>query len=246
MPIPYPDSEQIHAAAEEICDRTLPKKETICSFLHSMTESLGFRYIFRGTLDVTLGTLGIFCFAGASALADLTRDTQGATKAIAFAFAFSPLLFILFFVLSIWKEKESEWFELKMTYKYTVLHLLAYRMFVVSIASVVLDGLYILLLSHYLRFSAYTAVCVSFSALFLFALMLLQTVLHCRTVTPIVVLCAAWLLVNALLSGLLLEPFVSFLLAVPVAVWVLVIGLLAGLLAQSYRVYVRRLCGAYS
>ena len=64
MNIPYPDEKRISEAVRTICDQALPKQETVRSFLKNMTRSLGFRNIFRGTLDSALLTLTVCLLVG--------------------------------------------------------------------------------------------------------------------------------------------------------------------------------------
>ena len=244
MKIPYPDDDTTHAAVQKICDKDVLKKESTFSFLRGMTDTLGFRYIFSGILDTVIIAFAVSLVVGIIAVSALLDDPQGEIKTAAVAFALSPLLYMLLFALSYCKEREVGSYAIKMTCKYTVHHLLAYRMFAASLVSVICSGMYAVLLSHRLNAPGQTIICISLSSLFLFALLLIETVIRFQTLFSVVSLCAGWLCVNGLLCWWNIESYASFLQAVPTVVWIAADVIFAVLFWQSYRAYIRRVCGA--
>ena len=245
MNIPYPDEKRISEAVRTICDQALPKQETVRSFLENMTRSLGFRNIFRGTLDSALLTLTVCLLVGGGSLYALLEAPNGPALAAGAAFALSPLMLLVLFALLTWKGRSDGLYALQMTCKYTLHHLTAYRVFAASLLNIGFNGIYVLLLHRFLRLHFFSILCISLSALFLFALLLIQTILRTPSAFGVLGLCAGWLAVNGGLFWAISEAYRAFLQAVPVGVWLVTVLLFAVGAWNSYRIWIRREYYAY-
>lgn len=240
MNIPYPSDDQIKAASQKISREALPQRETVISFVKNMTTHMGLKNIFYGTYDTMAIAVSVFLAIGMAVPAMLHTDSDMLDKLTVFMFAFSPMLFMLLYSLSYWKELGESVYPIKMTCKYNVHHLLAYRMLAASLASVVLNGVYVAVLCNRLSIPGITMVCISFSALFLFSLLLIMAVLRFHSLPAVIVLCAGWLLVNAIIGGLALDAYAMFLQAVPVVVWIVLDVILAAAYVKCWGVYLNR------
>lgn len=245
MNIPYPDEKRISEAVRTICDQALPKQETVWSFLENMTRSLGFRNIFHGTLDSALLTLTVCLLVGGGSLYALLEAPNGPALAAGAAFALSPLMLLVLFALLTWKGRSDGLYAIQMTCKYTLHHLTAYRVFAASLLNIGFNGIYVLLLHRFLQIHFFSILCISLSALFLFALLLIQTILRTPSVCGVLGLCAGWLAVNGGLFGIAPAAYGAFLQAVPVGVWLITVLLFAAGAWNSYRTWIRREYHAY-
>ena len=245
MNIPYPDEKRISEAVQSICDQAVPEQETVRSFLKNMTRSLGFRNIFRGTLDSALLTLTVCLLVGGGSLYALLKAPNGPALAAGAAFALSPLMLLVLFSLLTWKGRTDSLYAIQMTCKYTLHHLTAYRVFAASLLNIGFNGIYVLLLHRFLQISFFSILCISLSALFLFALLLIRTILHTPSAFGVLGLCAGWLAVNGGLFGIAPAAYGAFLQAVPVGVWLITVLLFAAGAWNSYRIWIRREYYAY-
>ena len=246
MNIPYPDEKRISEAVQSICDQAVPEQETVRSFLKNMTRSLGFRNIFRGTLDSALLTLTVCLLVGGGSLYALLEAPNGPALAAGAAFALSPLMLLVLFSLLTWKGRTDSLYAIQMTCKYTLHHLTAYRVFAASLLNIGFNGIYVLLLHRFLQISFFSILCISLSALFLFALLLIRIILHTPSAFGVLGLCAGWLAVNGGLFWAIPEAYRAFLQAVPVGVWLVTVLLFAVGAWNSYRIWIRREHYAYS
>ena len=240
MNIPYPREDQIQAASQKICREALPQRETIISFVKNMTTHMGLKNIFYGTYDTMVIAVSVFLAIGMAVPAILQTDPEMLNKLTVFVFAFSPMLFMMLYTLSYLKEVGESMYPIKMTCKYTVHHLLAYRMLAASLTSVMFNGVYVAVLCNRLAIPAISLVCISLSALFLYSLLLIMTVLRFHTLPALIGLCVGWLLVNAVIGGLALEIYAMFLQAVPVGVWIVLDIILAVTYVKCCGVYLNR------
>lgn len=240
MNIPYPSDDQIRAASQKICREAVPQRETILSFVKNMTTHMGLKNIFYGTYDTMAIAVSVFLAIGMAVPAMLPMDEELLNKLTVFVFAFSPMLFMVLYTLSYWKELGESVYPIKMTCKYTVHHLLAYRMLAASLASVVFNSVYVAVLCSRLSIPGITMVCISLSALFLFSLLLIMTVLRFHSLHAVIGLCVGWLLANAAIGGLALEAYAVFLQAVPVGVWIVLDVILVAAYMKCCGVYLNR------
>ncbi len=240
MNIPYPSDNQIQAASQKICREALPQRETVISFVKNMTTHMGLKNIFYGTYDTMAIAILAFLAFGMVVPATFHTDSHMLDKLTVFVFAFSPMLFMLLYSLSYWKELGESVYPIKMTCKYTVHHLLAYRMLAASLASVVFNGIYVAVLCKHLSIPGITMVCISFSALFLFSLLLIMTVLRFQSLWAVIALNIGWLVLNTILGGLEMEVYAIFLQAVPVGVWIVLDVVLVAAYMKCCGVYLNR------
>lgn len=240
MNIPYPSDDQIQAASQKICCEALPQRETVISFVNNMTTNMGLKNIFYGTYDTMAIAVSVFLVIGMAVPAMLHTDSDMLNKLTVFVFAFSPMLFMLLYSLSYWKELGESVYPIKMTCKYTVHHLLAYRMLAASLASVVFNGVYVAVLCNRISIPSITMMCISLSALFLFSLLLIMTVLRFQSLWAVIALNAGWLVMNAILGGLEMEAYATFLQAVPVGVWIVLDVVLVAAFMKCCGVYLNR------
>ena len=146
-----------------------------------MLFGLGLRNIFYGIYDVALLTIVI---AGAiiALLNGLPADYGQINPNIyGIMFAASPAVYMAFFLLAFLKERSGGGFDVKMTCRYTALHLCAFRMFLCGIFCMIFNvaAAGILAVRAGVDFAEIAA--ISFSSLFLFALVMILSLLRFGT-----------------------------------------------------------------
>lgn len=224
MKIEYPTNEQIEKSVGIICNKGIEKKDTIFSFLKNMTLNLGIKNIFYGVYDVMIISLlvtGAVYFAFFFWVNNLPNAEE---KIYLFSFTFAPFMFALLFFLNFAKERSSDTFIIKMTCKYSFLHLLAYRMFVFSLLSVAANSIYILVLFSDFKISFVTVISLSLSALFVYSLLLIAMLIKFPTVKPVIALSVLWIAADIFLYVYSKEFLMGLLKSVPLFVWMIIVA----------------------
>lgn len=245
MIIEYPTDIEIQQALENICDRAIKKPKNILAFIHDMAHNPGIRYIFYGTYDAVLISLCVFLIAGVFLGNSVINNPSGEVQIYAAVFSFSPLLFMLLCTLSFWKEKETDLYPLKMTCRYTIHHLLAFRMLTASVLGFVCTTGYVVILCRLIDMEFIHVLAVACASLLLFSIFMVQIILSKESFLSIVILCFAWLLFNGICFAASISIYSFLLRAVPTVIWIAVDILLGVALIRKYRLYVRRVYIAY-
>lgn len=232
MKIEYPSDFEIDKSVAYICEKGKIKKHGFFVFLHDMTKGFGFANVFYGIRDAMLLASFIFGLFCASVFAVFESNEQN--DAVIAAFAFAPAMFILMFLLSFIKEKTSMTYPVKMTCKYTVNHLLAYRMFVFSLLGAVADAVYVLLICIKTELNYITLLCVSLSSLFLFSLLLIFAVLKFNSIFAPAALLTLWIILNGVLWFCIGDFYGRFLQQIPI--WIYIVSAITAAV-----IYVNRL-----
>ena len=245
MTIQYPSEEQIQASVREICEQApLTTRPTILSFLRDMSRNLGLRQIFSGTWDVFVICCTLFAVVGVVGAMELRTSVDPQQKGAVFLFVFSPVFLFLLFSLSVWKEAEGPAWPIKMTCRYTVRHLMAFRVFCITCLSFAAVGFYTLVLSCVLGLRGLPLLCVSLSSLFLYSLIQIQAAISARSNLAACGFLALWVFGNCAAAQLWPRFYWELLEAVPAVAWIAVDVLLAFLFRNRYGIYVRRACYA--
>ncbi|MBQ8210707.1 MAG: hypothetical protein IJZ35_09010 [Clostridia bacterium] len=218
MNIEYPSDFEINESIGYICEKGKIKKHGFFVFLRDMTKGLGFANVFYGIMDAML--LTGFAFALLCMLSSAILEPNKQNSAVIASFALAPGVFITMFLLSYIKEKMSMTYSVKMTCKYTVNHLLAYRMFVFSLLGAVADAAYVLLICIKTDLNYITLLCVSLSSLFLFSLVLIFAVLRFNSIFAPVGLLIIWIISNGTLWLFVGDFYGRFLQQIPIWIYI--------------------------
>ena len=245
--IPFPGDDSIREISRNICRQELPTAGTILGFLRKMTRSIGFWRLLSGSLDSALIALAVFLLIGLRIPMEMFQDPQREMRMTVFAFGSSPLFLGLYILLSLWKEQENPLRQILMTCKYTQRHVTVYCVFCWSALGLILEGIYVILLSHSLGLPALRMVLLCFVSLFLFSLLLLSVMLRSDRLWGAAGVCLLWFL--GTLCGMFLFPGVlaALLLHIPIVAWILALILLILVINDRVHAYFyRRLCYADS
>lgn len=171
-------AEQRRSEAQAIVRSARPQKRTgFAEFMRDMLFGLGLKNIFYGIYDaaaVTAAIAGILIALLGGMPAGVITDIS----LYGIVFALSPLVFFIFFLLSYIKERTEGSIEVKMTCRYTALHLCAFRMFLCGIFCMIVNAVAVLVVSVRSEADFAGLLAVSFSSLFLFALLMILSLLR--------------------------------------------------------------------
>lgn len=222
MDIEFPTNEEIISATESICYQGLQKKENTFQFIFNMTKFLGIKNIFHGVVDVfMIGLISQICmFILFCTLLDTSnlQDEYG----IIFVFIFSPLCFLLLSLFSFVKEKQSTDADIKMTCKYTTDHITAYRMFVFSIFSFIVNAAYIITICTKFELNYITYLSVSLSSLAIFSCLMITIMLKVNFKLSVCLLAIMWITLNMFFAFITPITFSIVLKAIPIVVWIII------------------------
>lgn len=227
MKIDYPNESEIQQTINIICDKGIKKHETAFSFIKNMTTALGFKTIFYGMYDVIFIAFSVTAAVYGAVFYPLINIPNNEEKIIFSTLLTAPLLFALLFILSFLKEKSSDTFNVKMACKYTVYHLLSYRMFVFSLLSVITNTFYLALVAVKFKINVVTVLSVSLSELFVFSAILTVLLTKLTPMKSILTLTSIWCAVNVLFYVISKTYFTEFIKAVPIIVWALILSVSA-------------------
>lgn len=220
MRIDYPTQIEIDRAVEGISEKALPQRESLFAFIRNMNTQLGLKYIFSGIYDVLILSGILFMLMIALSFNYLPQSENPTATLGAMLFTFSPFLYMAAFSLSLIKEYTTPGLSVKMTCKFTVYHLIAYRMLLFSVISGVLNTLYVLALCLRMELEPLYFICLSLSSLFIFSAMFLLALYYAHIKWPPLLLTVGWIAVNAVLWAVFPVGYGNFLMGIPVFVWI--------------------------
>lgn len=163
MTMNKPTLQEKENAISHILSEGLQEPEGIGAFFMRLYRSLGLKYIFYESSQVIslsmIVVLGLVIFVSAN-IDEYTYTT---------IFLLSPLSFVLVVTLTEWIERNHPIYELKSTFKYTMKDLIIFRTLIYSFISIVISV--VLSVSITATLDILRAISISFSALFLCALL---------------------------------------------------------------------------
>lgn len=222
MEIKYPSDTQIKSAVAGICEKSIKKPETFFGFLKNMTSVLGIKNIFCGVYDAILISFVLFIGLLIMLVSQLKYIDLSYDNIYMIVFALTPVFFIILYLLTHIKEHTDGAYKLKMTCKYTVNHLLAYRMFVFSILSVLFNTIYIFTLSIKTDINFFAMICISMSALFIFSTVLISVILRFNSILSPIMLSLLWIVMNLLTFFTNGSFYGKLIKNTPIYVWIII------------------------
>lgn len=215
MNIEYPTPEEQRAAARNIVKAGMPRRRPLAAEVADLCRSLGFGVVFRDMADVVfLSAMAAVCIF--ISLAENFSHSSDPDQAYELLFAMAPSVYLLLCLLGFWKERMSGTYDVKMSCKYTVCHLTAFRMLVFSCACIVMNLAAVgILFAAGLVTDYWQAFLVTASSLFLFSVLLLWSLFRGRGLAAPTLTAAAWVPVNLLLGALFGGGYGRFLREMP-------------------------------
>lgn len=228
MKIEYPAPEEQRAAVQSIIKSGVPRRRSVVGDFMEMYRGLGFRIIFHDMADVIF-----LAFLGAASVFRLILgrfasgySNRGAVYTV--LFTASPVLYFLLCLLAFWKERMSGTFEVKMSCKFTVYHLTAFRMMMFSCACISFNLAFVWLSCAAGIFpNFWQTFLVTASSLFLFSVLFLFSLLFSGRPAAPAGAAGLWLAGNLLLHAFFPAGYERVLRWVPLYLHLAVIAVLA-------------------
>lgn len=167
MSIEMPNEEEKNRSVCFIVDSAVPQKKYFQVRIPELIRTIGLRNLFWGTWDcVFLALLGGITFG---ALFVIPSAVYQPLLPLALLLV-SPAVYGLLHFLTIWKEKQTGLYEIKMTCHYSLKELTALRMTFFGGASAFVDVVFVLCIRHQAQIvlSFFQMTGISLSALFLY------------------------------------------------------------------------------
>lgn len=216
MKIEYPAPEEQRAAVRQITKTGMADRRSLLSDFWEMYRSLGLRVIFHDMADVVFLSVMAVSFAFYLLAGYLKSASPSRSDVYTVLFTAAPTLYLLLCLLGFWKERMSDTYDVKMSCKFTVCHLTAFRMLLFSCACILFN------LALVAAFCAagfvadfWQTFLVTASSLFLFSVLLLWSLFHGRGLVAPTLTAAAWLPANLLVFALFPDGYERFLQTVP-------------------------------
>lgn len=222
--IPFPDDETMQNEIGKIVATGVKRKEFFLSYLTSMYRQIGFRQLFsdRSELAFTLITAItlLICY-----LFSPDPSFAKADDVYAFIFLVSPVLFVALSFFTYSNKMANGTFEVEMVCKYHVFQIIAFRMLMFSLMTMMLNLFVIVwMISVYDHIQFFRALMISNSGLFLFSTMFLYVLMKRRTNFVSIITIASWLMGNILLSVVSNQWYSELLINMPLFIYGVVIA----------------------
>lgn len=228
MKIEYPTPEEQHAAVRKIVKTGMAHKRPLFAYIAEMYRDLGLRVIFHDMADVVFIAAMALVITLFYLLENFSTGRWQHDEAYAILFAVAPTLYLLLCLLGFWKEKLSDTYDVKMTCKYTVCHLTAFRMLVFSCVCILMNLAVVGIFCMAGIFpNFWHAFFITASSLFLFSFLLLRSVFHSKGLAAPTMTAAAWIPINLMVDFLFHNGYSRFLRDMPLCLHAIVALLLA-------------------
>ena len=218
--VPFPEEAVIAKEIDQIIAQGLDQKVSVFKAMKLMYQQIGLRQIFLDRVEVMailmVVGLGVSLFFYA-AHDYFSLDLEGLYQTI---FLVSPILFFSLSVYSYMNKINNHTFEVEMVCKYNVHQILAYRMLVTSVGSIVMNMLLIvglIMLQNQIEFMR--AFMISNTGLFLFSVLFLYVVTKKQGIFLSMLTIIFWLGMNLLLTLLAGNFYQQLLLQMPLFVY---------------------------
>ncbi|ERI07433.1 hypothetical protein [Aneurinibacillus aneurinilyticus] len=221
--IPMPDERTIQNQINQIVAAGVKRNKSFPAYLKSMYHQVGIRHLFSDRsefvfiLFIAINLLSIFLVRSETVLRQVDN-------LYAFIFLISPVLFIALSVYTYSNKIMNTTYEVEMTCKYNVYQIIAFRMLLFSIISILVNSMTILFIvmsyndAHFFR-----AFMISITGLFIFSIVFLYTLMKKHSTVIAAMTIIGWVLGNLLLKFLDNKFYSDILINLPLFVYGIVL-----------------------
>lgn len=218
--VPMPDDRTIHSQAEQIVAKGLQRKPSFPIYLKTMGRQIGMRHLFADRIE-----LGLLLLAAIALFSILLIPARTPSEGMyASIFLLSPIVFLAFSLYTYVNKVERDTYEVEMSCKFNVYQVIAFRMLLFSVVSILVNTVLIALIAcvhEDISFSR--ALMISLTALFLFSILFLYALMRRRSLVMVTMMVAGWLAGNGLLHYGARESYGALLMQLPLFVYALVL-----------------------
>lgn len=221
--IPFPDEDTIRNQINQIVSTSVKSKESFFTYLKSMYQQVGIKHLFSDRSEltfilITAITLLILFFIRPD------PSTAQMDDLYAFIFLISPVLFIVLSIYTYTNKIMNATYEVEMVCKYNVFQIIAFRMLVFSVITILVNSLtifFIVRVYDYIQF--FRAFMISTSGLFIFSIVFLYILMKRRTKVVATIMIFAWLIGNLLLRFMNNKLYSDILVNIPLFIYGIII-----------------------
>lgn len=221
--IPIPDERTITREINQIVATGVQRNESFLSFLKSMYQHVGLKHLFSDRSESAFALLTIITFFVFYIF--MPDPAMAKTEELyACIFLFSPVLFIALSIYTYSNKMMNGTYEVEMVCKYHVFQIIAFRMLMFSVITILVNGLtilFIVMTYEYIQF--FRAFMISNTGLFLFSIIFLYVLMLRRTTVMAILTIFGWLIGNVLLWVLNNKLYSALLMNIPLFIYGIII-----------------------
>lgn len=221
--IPMPDEQTIRTQVEQIVFEGSEQKESFLSYMKSMYQQIGLRHLFIDHSKLVLILFIVFSLISIFFIQPLSVQVQ-VNDWYAFIFLISPIVFLVFSFYTYSNQIMNGTYDVEMVCKYNVYQIIAFRMLIFSIVSIVMNTMtlsIIVMANEDIQFMR--AFMISITGLFSFSILYLYAMMKRRSTLAVAILIIGWFLGNILFRALSEKLYSNVLVSMPLLVYVIVL-----------------------
>lgn len=210
--IEIPELEFINKEINEIVSKGVKPKESFFRYLINIIKNLGFKNIFHDKIQIILILVVLFIFN----LIFLSQDTMNIDGLYVTIFILTPITYLIIALFSYFNSKQSETFDIEMVCKYNIYQILAVRMFIFSIISILMNcTLIFILYINNKKIDLIRTNIIAITALFIFSAILLYAIVNIRKNYVKYIIIIGWFFINVTIKNIGYEKYIEFLKEAP-------------------------------
>lgn len=216
LQIPSLEDRVIQLQIDKIVSAGVTPKETFLSYLKSMNQQVGLRHIFSDRLEIGFIITIVAALLGLFIITPFLGPIQ---NIYSYIFLLSPILFLVLSISTYARITQNNTYEVEMACKYNVYQIIAFRMLMFSVFSILLNTIAIAAVAiEYAEIDFLRAFLLSLTSLFLFSILLLFALMRRRTSIIVVITVVGWTLGNLFLQSANVQLYNDVLLKLPTVV----------------------------
>lgn len=223
--IHFPSENEIQSEVNQIVSKAMRHRQSFPLALLHLYQQIGLRNLLLHQCH----TMGIIASALLTLIALLLlagRSIHLTEQLYPYIFLISPILYIALSIHDYWYKRSDGTFELEMSAKYNLYQLTALRMLLFSVFSILGNTFVLTLMSfrfeelHILR-----AICISTTALFIFAIAFLAVLIKKQTMFSFILVLIIWTGMNITFMLLPNYQYAAFLTKLPTFIYGVVLSI---------------------
>lgn len=214
--VPDLDNQTIRIQIDNIVTAGVKQKQNFLSYLKSMVQQVGLRHIFSDRLEITFITLIVTIMIGLIVFLPYHSEIH---DMYGYIFLLSPILFLVLSIFTYVRKTQNHMYDVEMACKFNVYQIIAFRMLVFSVFSIVLNTIAVAFIAiRYEEFQFMRAFLLSISALFLFSNLLLFALMKRRTTVIVAGIVIGWIIGNLVFQLANVQLYNDLLMKTPIVV----------------------------
>lgn len=214
--IPEIDFDEI----DSIVNKGVKPKISFLQYIFNCFKEIGFKNIFHDKTE-----LAIIFLSGIAMFIPLIISFSNSDMQVLYKFIFimSPIIYLLAVLFSFYNSKEKGAFDIEMTCKYNLYQLSALRMFIFSLAGIIINTLSIIIVWCSGReIDVIRMIVISITGLFMFSIIFLYSLLKLKFTISKYFVISAWIIINLFLSKSTSGMYQEFLIKAPLFIHILI------------------------